>query len=122
MSIEPIVSYEQVSGPGDSGSLWIDTATNLAVGLHFAGSDVPGIVGLGKLRKGGPVVGQADHCVGAGSADWRTSAQEKAQVLGGFRLTMNCIGCAQKGVEANQGREFPACGGEKRAVGIKPET
>ena len=41
MSIEPLVSFEQVSGPGDSGSLWIDTATNLAVGLHFAGSDFP---------------------------------------------------------------------------------
>lgn len=41
MSIEPINSFEQVSGPGDSGSLWIDTATNMAVGLHFAGSDTP---------------------------------------------------------------------------------
>lgn len=41
MSIEPINSFEQVSGPGDSGSLWIDTATNMAVGLHFAGSDFP---------------------------------------------------------------------------------
>jgi hypothetical protein len=41
MSIEPLLSFEQVSGPGDSGSLWIDTATNQAVGLHFAGSDVP---------------------------------------------------------------------------------
>jgi endonuclease G len=40
-SIEPLVSFEQVSGPGDSGSLWIDTSTNLAVGLHFAGSDIP---------------------------------------------------------------------------------
>jgi endonuclease G len=41
MSIEPLLSFEQVSGPGDSGSLWIDTATNQAVGLHFAGSDAP---------------------------------------------------------------------------------
>jgi endonuclease G len=40
-SIEPLVSFQQVSGPGDSGSLWIDASTNLAVGLHFAGSDIP---------------------------------------------------------------------------------
>lgn len=41
MSIEPIASFDQVSGPGDSGALWIDSATNQAVGLHFAGSDSP---------------------------------------------------------------------------------
>jgi hypothetical protein len=40
VSIEPI-AFHPVSGPGDSGSLWIDEATNLAVGLHFAGSDFP---------------------------------------------------------------------------------
>ncbi|MBK9712418.1 MAG: hypothetical protein IPO81_14020 [Kouleothrix sp.] len=41
MSIEPIGAFEQVSGPGDSGSLWVDRATGRAVGLHFAGSDTP---------------------------------------------------------------------------------
>src|ERR1017187_1802786 len=89
---------------------------------NFARSDVPRIVRLGKFRHGESVVGQADGCLGPCSTEWRTSAKEKAQVLGGFRLTMNCIGGAQKGVEANQGREFPAGGGEKRAVGVKPET
>jgi endonuclease G len=41
MSIEPLLSFQQASGPGDSGSLWIDPATSRAVGLHFAGSDLP---------------------------------------------------------------------------------
>jgi endonuclease G len=31
----------EVSRPGDSGSWWLDTRTREAVGLHFAGSDLP---------------------------------------------------------------------------------
>ncbi|HEX9374154.1 MAG TPA: hypothetical protein VF897_24285 [Roseiflexaceae bacterium] len=41
MSIEPRTSVEEVSGPGDSGSIWIDQATMQAVGLHFAGGNQP---------------------------------------------------------------------------------
>jgi hypothetical protein len=31
----------QVSAPGDSGSWWLEKATNKAVGLHLAGADLP---------------------------------------------------------------------------------
>jgi len=31
----------EVSRPGDSGSWWLDTRTREAIGLHFAGSDLP---------------------------------------------------------------------------------
>jgi len=41
VTIDPTVDGAQVSTGGDSGSLWLDAATRRAVGLHFAGSDVP---------------------------------------------------------------------------------
>lgn len=41
VTIDPHSSFEQVSGPGDSGSLWLDERTMQAVGLHFAGSNRP---------------------------------------------------------------------------------
>jgi endonuclease G len=41
MTVEQRQSDEQVSGPGDSGAWWLDTATYRAVGLHFAGSNHP---------------------------------------------------------------------------------
>jgi endonuclease G len=41
MTIVPLAEGLQVSGPGDSGSWWLETGTNRAVGLHFAGSDWP---------------------------------------------------------------------------------
>lgn len=31
----------EVSAGGDSGSLWLEENTNNAIGLHFAGSNVP---------------------------------------------------------------------------------
>ena len=31
----------EVSRPGDSGAWWLDSATRQAIGLHFAGSDMP---------------------------------------------------------------------------------
>ena len=40
-TIEPRRSFEEVSDSGDSGALWIDPATMQAVGLHFAGSNMP---------------------------------------------------------------------------------
>jgi hypothetical protein len=36
---DPGLATQDVSLPGDSGSLWIDTADGVAVGLHFAGED-----------------------------------------------------------------------------------
>ncbi|NWG19943.1 MAG: hypothetical protein HXY39_06400 [Chloroflexi bacterium] len=41
MTIVPAVTRRDVSKAGDSGSWWLDEATNNAVGLHFAGSDSP---------------------------------------------------------------------------------
>jgi endonuclease G len=41
ITIEPDMGSGQVSAPGDSGSLWLDAATMRAIGLHFAGSDMP---------------------------------------------------------------------------------
>lgn len=40
-TIEPHSPEETVSGPGDSGSVWLEESSNKAVGLHFAGSDSP---------------------------------------------------------------------------------
>jgi endonuclease G len=40
-SIDPAPGSPVVSGPGDSGSMWIDAGTRAAVALHFAGSDQP---------------------------------------------------------------------------------
>lgn len=40
MTIEPL-NGGQISAAGDSGSWWLDAATRKAIGLHFAGSDVP---------------------------------------------------------------------------------
>jgi hypothetical protein len=40
-TIESEYQFEQVSGPGDSGSIWLEDDTLAAVGLHFAGSDAP---------------------------------------------------------------------------------
>jgi endonuclease G len=39
--IVPLYAGTQVSAPGDSGSYWLDASTYQAVGLHFAGADVP---------------------------------------------------------------------------------
>jgi hypothetical protein len=44
--IDPEGQSEEISLKGDSGALWIDVATNQAVGLHFAGED-----GLGPLAE-----------------------------------------------------------------------
>jgi endonuclease G len=41
LTIEPDRPSAEVSGPGDSGSIWLDQATMHAVGLHFAGSNQP---------------------------------------------------------------------------------
>ncbi|MGH9835154.1 MAG: hypothetical protein ACRD9Y_19205, partial [Blastocatellia bacterium] len=41
VTIDPRVSDGEVSGPGDSGSLWLEASTMQAVGLHFAGSNAP---------------------------------------------------------------------------------
>jgi endonuclease G len=41
MRIDPLHPFEPVSAPGDSGSWWLDAATQQAVGLHFAGQDAP---------------------------------------------------------------------------------
>ncbi len=41
VTIEPRWPGEPVSAGGDSGSVWLDAATMRAIGLHFAGSDLP---------------------------------------------------------------------------------
>ncbi|MCI0388268.1 MAG: S1 family peptidase [Acidobacteria bacterium] len=41
VTIDPRSNFEEVSGSGDSGSLWLDTTTRRSVGLHFAGSNYP---------------------------------------------------------------------------------
>lgn len=41
VAIEPRTPAEPVSDRGDSGSLWLDAQTKQAIGLHFAGSDMP---------------------------------------------------------------------------------
>lgn len=41
LTVEPQDGYSQVSGPGDSGSFWLDQGGLQAVGLHFAGSNYP---------------------------------------------------------------------------------
>jgi len=41
VTIDQLTNGSEVSGPGDSGSLWLEAATMRAVGLHFAGSDAP---------------------------------------------------------------------------------
>ena len=41
LTIEPQNAFEQVSGPGDSGSIWLEEDSLKAVGLHFAGSASP---------------------------------------------------------------------------------
>ena len=41
MTIEPEYTGGVVSDRGDSGSLWVSDLTREAIGLHFAGSDVP---------------------------------------------------------------------------------
>jgi endonuclease G len=40
-TIEPLQSLGEVSDSGDSGALWLGSATMRAVGLHFAGSNRP---------------------------------------------------------------------------------
>jgi hypothetical protein len=47
-AIEPELVRDRVSGPGDSGSMWLDANTWRAVGLHFAGeSDPPRALAMG---------------------------------------------------------------------------
>jgi len=41
VTIDPRADDEEVSGPGDSGSLWLEASTMQAVGLHFAGGNTP---------------------------------------------------------------------------------
>lgn len=41
VTIVPSVPGDQASGPGDSGSWWLNDDTREAVALHFAGSDFP---------------------------------------------------------------------------------
>jgi endonuclease G len=41
VTIDQRMGDDEVSGPGDSGSLWLEESTMQAVGLHFAGSDAP---------------------------------------------------------------------------------
>jgi hypothetical protein len=41
LTIEPENGFGLVSGPGDSGAMWLEEDTLRAVGLHFAGSDYP---------------------------------------------------------------------------------
>jgi hypothetical protein len=39
--VEPRETFEEVSRGGDSGSLWVSSLNNQAVGLHFAGANTP---------------------------------------------------------------------------------
>lgn len=39
--VEPLETFEEVSRGGDSGSLWVNSWNNQAVGLHFAGANTP---------------------------------------------------------------------------------
>jgi endonuclease G len=41
LTIEPRSPLDPVSGPGDSGSCWVEQGSMNAIGLHFAGSDSP---------------------------------------------------------------------------------
>ena len=45
-------------------------------GKNFARSNVPGVVGLGKLRDGESVVSQADRRLGPRTAEWRAGAKQ----------------------------------------------
>ena len=44
--VDPTAAEDEISLAGDSGAVWVDVATNHAVGLHFAGED-----GLGPLAE-----------------------------------------------------------------------
>ena len=44
--VDPNAPSDEISLGGDSGAIWIDAATNRAIGLHFAGED-----GLGPLAE-----------------------------------------------------------------------
>jgi hypothetical protein len=44
--VDPTAAEDEISLAGDSGAVWLDVATNHAVGLHFAGED-----GLGPLAE-----------------------------------------------------------------------
>src|SRR5262245_16225511 len=41
VTIDPLASDDDVSGPGDSGSLWLEASSAQAIGLHFAGGNDP---------------------------------------------------------------------------------
>jgi len=41
VTIDQRSNFEEVSAPGDSGSWWLDSTTREAIGLHFAGSNLP---------------------------------------------------------------------------------
>lgn len=41
VTIEPRHPLDEISAPGDSGSWWLDSASRNAIGLHFAGSNLP---------------------------------------------------------------------------------
>ena len=43
ITIQPLPLSNEVSGPGDSGSVWVNEKTMEAIALHFAGSNFPEI-------------------------------------------------------------------------------
>jgi Domain of unknown function (DUF4062) len=65
---------------------------------------------------------QADGRLWPGTAKWRAGPEEEAQVCRRVGLGVNCIGGAQQGLEAYQGRELSCADSQKRARGIQAET
>lgn len=41
ISVDPVFEGDEVSAPGDSGSIWMEDPEHNAIGLHFAGSNTP---------------------------------------------------------------------------------
>src|SRR5439155_24998535 len=89
---------------------------------NFTRRNVPGVIGLGKLRHCESFIGQAHRRLWTRTAKRRTSAKEKPQVLGGLSLAMNGVRCAKQCAEANQRRQFAGSRGEKRTFGVDPES
>ena len=88
----------------------------------LAAGNVPGVVRLGELRQREPAIRQADGRLWPGTAKWRAGPKEEAQVCRRVGLGVNCIGGAQQGLEAYQGRELSCADSQKRARGIQAET
>ena len=91
-------------------------------GEDFACGDVAGVVGAGKFGDGEASIGEGDGGLWPCAPKGRPLTKQVAEILGGFGVAVDGIGCMEKCRQLNHWGNFCLAGGEDRSVGVLAEA